>query len=193
MAQFLSEEYWEGRYNAQQIGWDIGEVSRPIKEYIDQLENKELRILIPGCGNGYEGEYLFLKGFHHVTLLDFAEQPLKNFKDRNPDFPNDHLIVGDFFKHKEEYDLILEQTLFCAIDPSKRAEYVKKSSELLAENGKLAGVLFNTHFENGPPFGGSIEEYNGLFNGYFRELSIKECYNSIQPRSGKECFLIAKK
>ena len=102
-------------------------------------------------------------------------------------------ILGDFFKHEGEYDLVLEQTLFCAIDPSKRAEYVKKSSELLAENGKLAGVLFNTHFDGGPPFGGSIEEYNGLFREYLRELSIKECYNSIEPRSGKECFLIAKK
>lgn len=152
MAQFLSEEYWESRYKDQQTGWDIGEVSKPIKEYIDQLDNKELRILIPGCGNGYEGEYLFYKGFHNVTLLDFADLPLKNFKVRNPDFPDDHLIVGDFFKHEGEYDLILEQTLFCAIDPSKRGDYVRKAFELLADNGRISGVLFNTHFERWSTF-----------------------------------------
>ena len=45
----LNESYWSTRYQQGQIGWDIGDVSTPIKEYIDQLENKELSILIPNC------------------------------------------------------------------------------------------------------------------------------------------------
>jgi hypothetical protein len=44
--------YWEERYLKNEIGWDIGAVSTPLKEYIDQLTNKACRILIPGAGNG---------------------------------------------------------------------------------------------------------------------------------------------
>ena len=49
----LDEAYWNSQYNANTTGWDLGQVSPPLKAYIDQLTNKNLRILIPGCGNTY--------------------------------------------------------------------------------------------------------------------------------------------
>ena len=52
------KEYWINRYKEERTGWDIGYPSTPLKEYIDQLQDKNLRILIPGAGNGYEAEYL---------------------------------------------------------------------------------------------------------------------------------------
>ena len=60
----LSEEFWENKYKTNKIGWDLGEVSPPLKTYFDQLENKGLKILIPGGGNSYEAAYLFKKGFN---------------------------------------------------------------------------------------------------------------------------------
>ena len=44
----LSENAWDHRYLKNAIGWDLGEVSPPLKNYFDQLEDKELKILIPG-------------------------------------------------------------------------------------------------------------------------------------------------
>ena len=44
-------------------GWDIGKGSTPILTYIDQLEDKSIKILIPGCGNAHEAEYLVSKDF----------------------------------------------------------------------------------------------------------------------------------
>ena len=127
----LSANYWNKRYVNSQNGWDLGAISLPIKEYIDQLTDTSISILIPGCGNGYEGEYLIEKGFQNVYLLDFAEEPLLNFKNNNPNFPAENLINEDFFEHQGSYDLIIEQTLFCAIDPKLRMNYAKKISELL--------------------------------------------------------------
>ena len=49
--------YWEERYQKGETGWDAGKITTPIKEYIDQLTNKNLKILIPGAGNGYEFDY----------------------------------------------------------------------------------------------------------------------------------------
>ena len=50
----LGQSYWNKQYESNTTGWDLGEVSPPIKAYIDQIENKNCRILIPGCGNTYE-------------------------------------------------------------------------------------------------------------------------------------------
>ena len=50
--------------------------STPIKEYIDQLSDKSMRILIPGCGYGHEAVYLIQKGFSNVHVLDFSPEPL---------------------------------------------------------------------------------------------------------------------
>ncbi len=185
----LSVEYWSNRYQNSDNIWDLKQVSPPIKEYIDQLKDKTVSILIPGCGSGYEGEYLFQQGFTNVHLLDFSSEPIDAFKKRVTDFPMSNLHVDDFFKHDGKYDLILEQTLFCAIDPSLRSEYAKKSAEILNEGGKLVGLLFNREFEEGPPFGGSRDEYLVLFSQNYSKLNMVECYNSISRRQGTELFI----
>ena len=61
--------YWEERYQKQDTGWDIGTISTPLKEYIDQLTDKKCRILLPGAGNGYEFDYLIHKGFTNVFVV----------------------------------------------------------------------------------------------------------------------------
>ena len=75
---------WNQRYIDQNIGWDIGYPSTPISRYIDQLENPYLRILIPGCGLAWEGEYVWESGFDNIYLIDFAEQSKMQFLERVP-------------------------------------------------------------------------------------------------------------
>jgi len=116
----LNKSYWNKKYKLGYTGWDAGRITTPLKEYFDQLENKEIRILIPGSGNGYEAEYLLEKRFMKVFLLDWSIIALKNFTKRNPNFPKKNLICENFFNHKSKYDLIIEQTFFCAINPSLR-------------------------------------------------------------------------
>ncbi|RPI17113.1 MAG: methyltransferase domain-containing protein [Ignavibacteriae bacterium] len=187
----FDKEYWNQKYINEKTGWDIGYVSTPLKEYIDQLENKELKILIPGCGNAYEAEYLVSKGFKNVYLIDWSEIALDNFKKRAHEIPDSHLFCGDFFKHIEKYDMILEQTFFCSLDPSERANYAKKMHELLNDNGKLVGLLFDTSLNDDvPPFGGSREEYVKYFGPYFDFKTYETAYNSIKPRAGREIFMI---
>lgn len=185
----LDSKYWTNRYLNSETGWDIGHVSRPIKEYVDQLEVDNRRILIPGCGNGYEGEYIWKKGFRNVYFLDFSEEPLKNIKSRCPEIPEENFLNMSLFDLEGKFDLVIEQTLFCAIDPVLREEYAKKVSSLLSEHGKLVGVMFDKEFEGGPPFGGSREEYLELFSKYFGSVKIEPCYNSIEQRQGTEVFV----
>jgi SAM-dependent methyltransferase len=189
----LNETYWQSRYLTNQTGWDTGEITTPLKNYFDQVTDHGLRILIPGCGKGYEAEYLFRHGFNNVTVLDIAQTPLDLLAKRVTGFPETHLVHGDFFSHAGTYDLIIEQTFFCALEPAQREAWVSKMHELLGPGGKVVGLLFECAFEGGPPFGGNREEYRALFEPHFRLRTFETCYNSIAPRAGRELFIILEK
>lgn len=186
----LNETYWNNQYDANTTGWDLGEVSPPLKAYIDQLNNKNLRILIPGCGNTYEAEYLLQQGFTDVTVIDIAPTLVAKLKQKFASNPNIKIILGDFFEHVGEYDLILEQTFFCALNPPLRKDYVTRMNELLAQNGKLVGVLFDREFEQpGPPFGGCKCQYGPMFEKDFDFKTFELCNNSFEKRKGTELFI----
>lgn len=187
----LNSNYWEERYQNNEIGWDVGSISTPLKEYIDQIEDKSIKILIPGAGNSYEFDYLIANGFQNTFVLDFAQSPLDNIQKRNLNCDTNQLIKSDFFEHENNYDLIIEQTFFCALDPSLRKDYVQKMRNLLNSNGKLVGLLFQFPLtEVGPPFGGSKEEYSSLFKNEFQIKTLETAHNSIKPREGNELFFI---
>ena len=78
----LSEDFWNKKYIDNKTGWDLGGISNPLQGYFDQLEDKKVKILIPGGGNSYEAEYLFNKGFTNVFVVDIAEEPLKRIRQR---------------------------------------------------------------------------------------------------------------
>lgn len=187
----LNKTYWNNRYLQEDFAWDLGEISSPLKEYINQLQNKEIFILIPGAGNAYEAEYLFQKGFKNVYICDLAPAPLQNFLKRCPSFDPSHLLLADFFELKDlSFDLIIEQTFFCAINPSLRQTYALKMHSLLKPGGKLVGLLFNDLLNTDkPPFGGTKEEYLNYFNPSFKINTFETCYNSIKPRAERELFI----
>ena len=186
----LGKTYWNNQYDAQSTGWDLGEVSPPIKAYIDQLTNKNLRILIPGCGNTYEAEYLLQNEFTNIAVIDIAPILIAKLKEKFAGNPNINIILGDFFEHKGEYDLIIEQTFFCAINPPLRTDYVAKMKELLVPGGKLVGVLFDREFEQqGPPFGGCKCQYEPMFEKEFDFKTFELSNNSFVKRAGTELFI----
>ena len=190
MKPALDENYWNNRYLNNEFGWDIGHISTPLKNYFDQLSNKELKILIPGAGNSYEAEYLFNHGFQQVYVCDLAIEPLSNLKKRCSDFPDEHLLHTNFFDLDKKFDIIIEQTFFCAIDPALRPAYAEKANELLQAGGKLVGLLFDDVLnDNTPPFGGSKKEYETIFKNYFLFKTLEPCFNSIEPRKGRELFI----
>jgi len=191
-------KYWTERYQEKQTGWDIGFPSTPLKTYIDQLENKDLKILISGAGNAYEAEYLFQNGFQNVFVLDISQAPLDAFQKRVPHFPNEQLLFGNFFEHGDQYDLIFEQTFFCSFPPtlSNRNQYAKTMNNLLKPAGKLVGLWFDIPLKGDMvkrPFGGTKEEYLKYLSPYFETIVFEKCKNSIPARMDTELFGIFQK
>jgi SAM-dependent methyltransferase len=185
----LDKTYWDNQYLANTLGWDLGQVSPPIKEYIDSIPNKNAKILIPGCGNSYEAEYLLKNNFTDITVIDISPTLVAALKQKFAENKNIKIVLGDFFEHKNQYDIIIEQTFFCALHPNDREKYVFKMHELLRKNGKLVGLLFNREFEKSPPFGGSLKEYEMLFANSFILNSISPAINSVTTRTNSELFI----
>ncbi len=184
------QAFWENRYRENKTGWDLGNASPPLMGFMQQWQNKQAKILIPGAGNAYEAQWLYEQGFTQVHVVDIASAPLQNLKERCPGFPDAHLHHQDFFELEDTFELILEQTFFCALAPEQRGAYVKKMHTLLKPGGMLVGVLFTFPLSaSGPPFGGSLEEYKKRFSAKFKIAHLERCYNSIKPRLGNEAFI----
>lgn len=184
--------YWNTRYATGQDPWDAGAVTEPLRAYFAQLgPPDQRRILIPGAGRAYEAEYLHRAGWPQVFVADFAPEPLQALQQRVPDFPAAHLLQADFFQLEGPFELLIEQTFFCALDPALRPAYAQKCAELLRPGSKLVGLLFDGPVGpgDGPPFGGTRAEYRSLFEPFFDFLHFEAAHNSIKPRQGRELFI----
>ncbi|UYZ59323.1 TPMT family class I SAM-dependent methyltransferase [Hymenobacter latericus] len=188
--------YWSARYAAGHDQWDTGAVTEPLRAYFAQLGPGDARrILIPGAGRAYEAEYLHRAGFAQVYVADIAPEALGALQQRVPDFPAEHLLLQDFFALQGPYDLIVEQTFFCALDPALRLRYAQQCANLLRPGGKLVGLLFDGQVGPGnePPFGGTRQEYRRYFEPYFDFIYFDTAYNSIKPRADRELFICLQK
>ena len=195
----LDAAYWQARYDEARTMWDTGSITPPLQTYFDQLDvRQQPRILIPGAGRAYEAEYLHRAGFQQVFVADIAPSALAAVAGRVPDFPAEHLLLQDFFAlhpTPAPFDLIVEQTFFCALDPLLRPDYAQQCAHLLRPGGTLMGLLFDTEFAPSaePPFGGTSEEYRACFSPYFEFRHFEKATNSIRPRAGKELFICLKR
>jgi thiopurine S-methyltransferase len=192
----LNENFWNNRYLENNTGWDLGAISPAIKKWFDTKKNKDLQILIPGAGKGHEVKYGFDHGFNNIHYLDISNGAVTFFKDNCTNFPKEQILISDFFDLKKDlfFDVVIEQTFFCAISPILRKSYIKKTYEILKENGCIIGLLFNRRFDTqGPPFGGFYEEYVELFSKLFVIEKLENSINSAIPRKGNEFWIKMRK
>ena len=190
----LDQSYWNTRWENGQTGWDIGYAAPAITEFMMQYPDKNAAILIPGCGNAYEAEWLAGQGFTNITLLDIAPKAVEHLKEKFLHIDVIKVLCEDFFQHEGNYDVLIEQTFFCAITPNRRKDYVHKVNSLLNAKGEIIGLLFDKNFDKpGPPFGGTMAEYESIFETFFKIHKMERCYNSIAPRTATELFIHLKK
>lgn len=186
----LDKHFWNSLWRRGSTGWDIGQASPPIAEFMQQYDNKKAAILIPGCGNAHEADFMLSLGFENITLLDISEEAVEILRNKYHHEKRIKIICDDFFNHKGQYDLIIEQTFFCTHAPQRRKDYAEQIHSLLKQNGRLVGVLFGIPLgASNPPFGGNEHEYHAIFEPLFEIERLELCYNSFPSRKNEELFI----
>ena len=192
----LNENFWNKKYLNNDAEWDLGIISPAIKKWFDTKKNKNLKILVPGSGKGHEVKYGFDYGFNNIYYLDISTEATTFFKKNCPNFPDKQILTCDFFDLKKDlfFDIIIEQTFFCAISPILRKNYIRKTHEILKKNGCIIGLLFNKKFDTqGPPFGGFYEEYIELFSDLFLIEKLENSMQSVHTRKENEYWIKMRK
>jgi len=159
------ENIWESRYQAGTIGWDRGATSTNLNYWLDNDLLKPCRILVPGCGNGYEVMTLAKLGFD-VVAIDIAPTAIENLQAMlNKEGLNAELILGDFFTwHPEEkFDAIFEQTSLCALSPQLWQQYETQLYKWLKPEGKIFAQFMQTGKRGGPPYHCELNDMDEVF------------------------------
>ena len=156
---------WENRYINKNTGWDRGKASEGLLYWLNTGLIAPSRILVPGCGNGYEVIALAEKGFK-VTAIDIAPTPIKNLESALADANlNATLIQEDFFSWQPEqpFDAIYEQTSLCALPPDLWQQYENQLFQWLKPEGVLLAQFMQTGREGGPPYHCEMDTMQALF------------------------------
>lgn len=189
-------DFWCHKYQSQQDHWDLGQAHPAIVDLIPRLKLPRSRILVLGSGPGHDAAYLSQDG-HLVTAVDFSEEALTKAKSKYGHIENITWVQDDVFKfckdHPQGFDLIVEHTCLCAIDPSKRTDLIKAWKHALTPGGNLLAVLFTMERTSAPPFGGTEWEYRQRLKNDFRFIFWGRWRQSIDGRQGKELLVYAQK
>ncbi len=166
-------EKWDARYRSGDIPWDLGQPSQPVLDLVARHLTTPARILVPGCGRGWEVEALAQVGFD-VIGLDLSPEACTIANQRMLGCENARVEQGDFLQLPEHYhgafDAVVEHTCYCAIEPESRKLYRSAVLRALKESGLLLGIFLN--FEGGgPPHGTSPQALKAHFGSHF---SIEE-------------------
>ncbi len=150
--------FWDEVYASGQDAWEMQKPSPVLVEQwkkTHELISSGASVLVPGAGRGHDAIFLAENNLK-VTALDFSKEAQNEFAKKYP-ASSVRYLSDDIFRHLEQnpqvYDAIFEHTIYCAIDPARREEYIDKVKMALKPQGLWFGIHFMHTNEGGPPFG----------------------------------------
>tara|TARA_Y100000758_G_scaffold286452_1_gene237216 strand:- start:90 stop:695 length:606 start_codon:yes stop_codon:yes gene_type:complete len=191
-------QFWEDIYLEDDAGWDLGEPTPVFDKIGDDLSPGKVCII--GCGRGYDAVMFAQKGFE-VIAVDFAPSAVTAMQSlANCAGVIIKIIEGDIFslssQFNSEFDYVIEQTCFCAINPSRREEYEQLIKAIIKPHGKLIGLWFpldKSMKDGGPPWGTTIPEVKSIFYDGWKIEKEEFSELSIPSRKNREKLIIFKR
>ena len=202
-ANALDSQFWESRYAAKDTGWDLGGASPPFVEFFARADAPKppMRVLVPGCGRGHDALHLAKWGFD-VTAVDFARPALDALRRRRRNLwippAKCRTLRADVLRLPARFagafDLLLEYTCYCAIDPSKRDAYARMAAAVLVPGGELVALFYPFRdAEGGPPFPVTEAGLRAAFGESFEVESWETPAGSVERRRGEERLVVMRR
>ena len=188
--QINEDRDWESFYQEDDLMWDHGEASPGLVDFLSTTEANIApgQALVPGCGRGHDARALSKAGWR-VTGLDIAPSSVPMARELAAteglkiDFQLGNFLEDEPYK---PFDLLFEHTLFCAISPGQRDDYVCAAKRWLRPGGTYLAVNYIITDDDGdPPFSTTAGELDERFLRDF-ELIRRWTPRSYENRQGKE-------
>ena len=165
---FENIDFWNEKYSADHTPWDLGMVSPPVRQLAAEHFPKSGKVIIPGCGRGHEALFLGKLGFA-VTAVDFAAAPIAHLKAQAAASGLElNLIHNDIFQLPQQYagkfDVFLEQTCLCALNPDRWEDYEALAAGVLKPGGEFFGVFMEVDVQSPPPYNCPPDGIRALFH-----------------------------
>lgn len=187
-AKTMSETDWEERYRTGDMPWEKGAPSPGLVDFLRENTGLERGpVLVPGCGTGHDVREWLRAGFEAVGC-DLAPSAVRIARELTAEAElTADFRLGNFLDDEpfRQFDWIFEHTLFCAIEPARRDDYVQAVLRWLKPGGRFLAVNYLIPDEDGPPFGTTREEQLERFAPHF-ELHTEWIPRSYPNRIGLE-------
>lgn len=189
---------WDARYVTGDTPWDKGGAHPALLARLKKLPIVG-RVLVPGCGAGHDVRAIAARGASSVLGLDVSPTALHRARSF-PKAGNECYQEGDFLTGTAvpmgAFDVIFEHTCLCAIQPERRADYVRAASAALRDGALLLAIFF-TNPENpdshSPPFRCDLGEMTLLFSKDFEMLETTAAIPTYSEREGRETLCLLRK
>ena len=187
--------FWQEIYQAGRAGWDLGKPTHAFQRLLASGELSPGRLLVVGAGRGHDAREFARHGFA-VTAVDFAGEAVAAMARLADEQAPLAVVQADIFAlppaFDGAFDLLLEYTCFCAIDPSRRGEYADMAARVLKPGGTLVALFFPLdQHAGGPPFAVDEAEVLALFGARgFKLVRSEAPEDSVTQRRHMEKLMI---
>ncbi len=211
----MSREYWETRYQTKDMNWEKGAPSPGLVDFLaSHPDLKRGTVGVPGCGTGHDVREFAKAGFAAFgfdvapsAIVLAQEKTAVEFGNGAPVSDPARLKIAlqragsetgapvqpkfqlaDFLRDEppQKFDWLFEHTLFCAIQPSARDEYVRAVLRWLKPGGFYLAVNYIITDDNdGPPWPTTRAEQWERFSPHF-DLRADWLPRSYPNRTGRE-------
>ena len=194
---YQTQTDWDELYRRRETPWEKGRPHPALIDYLEKHGPLTGEVFVPGCGSGNDVRALS-SATNHVVGVDIATRPIAKATGRPP-IANEEYLLGDLFQLPEtfndRFDWVVEHTCFCAIDPTRRIDYVEKVVRLLKPAGQLLAIFFINpdHDEEGPPYRVNITELEAFFGKYFSVMREWVPTRTHSGREGRELMRVLSK
>lgn len=184
----MSRDYWESRYQSQDMPWEKGAPSPGLVDFLATHPNLSRgTVCVPGCGTGHDVREFARAGFA-ATGFDIAPSAISLARTVTEAAGlKAEFKLTDFLRDQpaQPFDWVFEHTLFCAIQVNERDDYVRAVLRWLKPGGTYLAVNYFDCGPDGPPFPTNRDEQIERFSGEF-ELVADWVPRSHSNRDGKE-------
>ncbi len=198
MAGVSTPEFWTDLYTRGGDGWELGRTAPTLAAFLESTHLPPGRVAVPGCGRGHDVRHLVRRGYMAVGF-DFAPAAITEAKARAKaegvaaEFEQRDIFTLDR-DYANAFDGVWEYTCFCAIDPARRAQYVRTMAAILRPGGWLLACFYPIRQPGGgPPFPVARSEVRRLFAGPFRIERTEVPLRSVERRQGQEWMVLFRK